>query len=450
MSGDLGRLAVLLRTYWTTRRRRFASRAELLDWQAARVVQFLRRTLAHSPYHARRFAGRRLEDWPTLPVMDKAAMMAHFDELNTVGVKRDEALAVALRAEATRDYAPVLRGMTVGLSSGTSGSRGLFVVSPRERAQWAGAVLARTLPGGLLGILRRPARVAFFLRANSNLYTSVRSRLIRFEYFDLLDPLEQHVTGLNALAPTVLVAPPSLLRLLAEASRLRIAPQKVIAVAEVLDPLDEAVIAARFGEPVHQVYQATEGFLAATCQHGTLHLNEDLVAVQREYLDEGARKFVPIVTDFHRTSQPIIRYRLDDVLTERAAPCPCGSVRLALESIEGRCDDLFYFPALEDPARLVPVFPDFIRRAVLAAEPAPGGYVAVQRALDRVEFSFTAAEADRAAITSSVQANVVALCARLGCAVPRLAFGPEPAREAGRKLKRVARAFAVEGEVGYG
>jgi hypothetical protein len=125
-------------------------------------------------------------------------------------------------------------------------------------------------------------------------------------------------------------------------------------------------------------------------------------------------------------------------------------VRLALETIEGRCDDLFYFPALEDPARLVPVFPDFIRRAVLAAEPAPAGYVAMQRALDLVEFGFTAPEADRAAITASIGANVAALCARLGCAAPRLAFGPEPALEAGRKLKRVARAFAVEGEVGHG
>lgn len=444
MSHDRLRLPVLLRTYWTTRRRRFATRAQLLAWQDQQVRRFLARILPRSPYHARRFAGRRLADWAALPVMDKAAMMAHFDALNTLGVRRDEAFALALRAEATRDFAPTLRGVTVGLSSGTSGSRGLFLVSPRERAQWAGAVLARTLPGGLRGVLRRPQRVAFFLRANSNLYASVRSRLIGFEYFDLLDPVEQHAARLNDLAPTVLVGPPSLLRLLAEADDLRIAPHKVMAVAEVLDPVDEAVIARRWGGPVHQVYQATEGFLAATCRYGTLHLNEDLVAVQREYLDEAERRFVPIVTDFNRTSQPILRYRLDDVLIERAAPCPCGSVLLALEGIEGRCDDLFYFPALNDPARLVPVFPDFIRRAVLRAEPAPASYGAVQCALDRVEIGLSAPAADRPALEAAIGANVAALCARLGCAAPRLVFGPEPAREAGRKLKRVERVFAIE------
>ena len=60
-----------------------------------------------------------------------------------------------------------------------------------------GAALARVLPAGRL----TRQRVAFFLRANSNLYTSVRSRLIRFEYFDLLDPLPGHLARLNAPTP---------------------------------------------------------------------------------------------------------------------------------------------------------------------------------------------------------------------------------------------------------
>jgi putative adenylate-forming enzyme len=436
------RLALLLSSYLQTRYRRFATRAQLLAWQDRQVQRFLGRMLPRSPFHARRFAGRGLADWATLPVMDKAGMMAGFDDLNTVGIRRDDALALALRAEQTRDFAPTLNGVTVGLSSGTSGSRGLFLVSPEERWRWAGAVLARTLPGSLLGAVVRPQRVAFFLRANSNLYTSVRSRLMRFEYFDLLDPLPQHLARLNALRPTVLVAPPSMLRLLGEAvDQLHARPAKLISVAEVLDPLDQAFIEKQFGLPVHQVYQATEGFLAATCRYGTLHLNEDLLVVQREYLDEACRKFVPIITDFHRISQPIIRYRLDDVLTERAEPCPCGSMLTALESIDGRCDDLYYFAAANDTARLVTVFPDFIRRAVITAAPAPAAYVAVQRAPGLVEIGFTAPAAERAHIARAITANMEALCARLGCLPPRLVFGPEPARNPARKLKRVERAF---------
>ena len=96
---------------------------------------------------------------------------------------------------------------------------------------------------------------------------------------------------LAELDPTVLVGPPSLLAALADEAacgRLRMAPHKVISVAETLEPPDEARIAAAFGAPVHQVYQATEGFLAATCRRGTLHVNEDIVAIEPEWLDGTA------------------------------------------------------------------------------------------------------------------------------------------------------------------
>ncbi|MEP7357813.1 MAG: F390 synthetase-related protein, partial [Anaerolineales bacterium] len=287
--------AEILRSYLRIRRRRFHSRADLLRWQDAQVQAFLRRIVPRSPFTARRFAGRDYAAWQSLPVMDKAQMMAEFDALNTVGVSREAAMAAALQAESSRDFAPTLNGVTVGLSSGTSGTRGLFLVSPAERWQWAGAMLARALPGSLLA----PQRVAFFLRANSNLYSSVRSRWIRFEYFDLLEPLEAHLARLNEFRPTLLAAPPALLRwLAANIGALRGRPAKIISVAEVLDPLDEAFIARQFGQPVHQVYQATEGFLGATCRYGTLHLNEDLLAVQRDPLEGGGgRKFAPIITD---------------------------------------------------------------------------------------------------------------------------------------------------------
>ena len=435
----------LLSTYLQVRRRHFASRDALLRWQDTQVQAFLRRILPRSPLTARRFAGRDLADWGSLPVMDKAQMMAEFDDLNTVGLRRDEAMTAALRAESTRDFAPTLNGVTVGLSSGTSGARGLFLVSEAERQQWAGAVLARVLPASLLA----PQRVAFFLRANSNLYTSVRSRWIRFEYFDLLDPLEQHLARLAELQPTILAAPPSMLRWLADAGgspRWRSRLVKLISVAEVLDPLDEAFIARRFGQPVHQVYQATEGFLGATCRNGTLHLNEDLLAVQRDPLDRDGRKFAPIITDFHRHSQPIVRYRLDDILTERAEPCPCGSVRLALESIEGRCDDLFYFPGLGARAgQQVMVFPDYIRRALIASSPELESYVVVQRAAGRVAVAFSAPEAARRRVEAAITAGVRQLCERLSCQPPQLEFSVDQSRPGARKLKRVERAMGPLG-----
>ena len=101
----------------------------------------------------------------------------------------------------------------------------------------------------------------------------------------------------------------------------------------------------------------------ATGSRGTLHLNEDIVYIQREYLE--GRRFVPIVTDFERKAQPMIRYRLNDILVERKQPCSCNSPCLALEKIEGREDDMFSF--LDEQGRERLIFPDFIRRCILFA-----------------------------------------------------------------------------------
>ncbi len=261
----MDRLLILyhyFRTRWHSRRR---SHAELRAWQAAQMARHVEWVLAHSPFY-RAWWGET-DAWAEAPLINKAVMMAHFDTLNTVGVTRESALAVALRAERERDFMPTVQGVTVGLSSGTSGTRGIFLVSPRERVAWAGTILAKLLPAPLWV----PQRVAFFLRANSNLYQTVASRTLQFRYFDLLEPLAGHIAALNEWQPTILAAPPSLLRLLAEAQaagQLHMAPRKVISVAEVLDPVDEKVIIHQLGAPVHQVYQATEGLIATTCASG--------------------------------------------------------------------------------------------------------------------------------------------------------------------------------------
>jgi putative adenylate-forming enzyme len=162
----------------------------------------------------------------------------------------------------------------------------------------------------------KPERIALFLRANSNLYETIkRGRLLQFRYVDLSTPLEKSIQLLNTFQPTILVAPPSLLEQLAverEAGRLRIQPEQLISVAEVLEPQDKVKLETVFKVSVQQIYQATEGLLAISCKHGSLHLQEDLVAVQLEPL--GDNHFTPLITDLWRKTQPILRYDLGDVL----------------------------------------------------------------------------------------------------------------------------------------
>ena len=117
--------------------------------------------------------------------------------------------------------------------------------------------------------------------------------------------------------------------------------------------------------------------MGATCSEGTLHLNEECIHIEPEWMDQARTKFMPIVTDFTRKSQPVIRYRLNDILTLRKTPCPCGSVMMALECIEGRADDVIYFT--NSKGEEVTVFPDFIRRAIMTASDQIEEYQVIQK-----------------------------------------------------------------------
>ena len=337
---------------------RLKSRKRLKRRQERKIKKHLDFVAGHSQIYQ---GMRKLEDYP---VADKEFMMGHFHELNTVGIGRAEAERFAVKAEQERDFAPKLRGITVGLSSGTSGRRGIFLVSDKERVRWAGYILAKFLPGRIWD----PCSIGFFMRADSNLYQSVGSKRIRFHFFDIYEDFESHRGRLEEINPQVLVGQPSVLLEIAgemEKGQVRICPEVVISVAEVLEKEDEERLKKGFGlKIIHQVYQCTEGCLAATCRCGTLHLNEDIVHIEREYLD--GRRFVPVVTDFERRAQPIIRYRLNDILVERKGRCSCGSPCIALERIEGREDDIFLFTGKDKTVKRV--FPDFIRRCVLFAE----------------------------------------------------------------------------------
>ncbi|KQZ24999.1 F390 synthetase-related protein [Microbacterium sp. Root553] len=389
-------------------------------------LRFLRR---RSRYFGDLLAMRSFAD---LPLMDKSVMMSRFDDINTVGVGRDDALALAIANERAREFDLDLGSHSVGLSSGTSGHRGLFVVSAAERDAWVGAVLARTLPrGALLG-----HRIALFLRADNTLYESVGSAAVSFRYFDVYADMAENIAALRSFGPTILVAPPSVLRLIAhaaDAGEFDVVPQKVYAVAEVLEVFDAQRITRSLGqERLHQLYQCTEGFLAHTCPHGVIHLNEDDILVEREYLD--AERFTPIVTDLRRRAQPIVRYRLGDVLRERTSPCPCGTALTAIERIEGREGDTLILRGLD--GREVPVFADVITRALLYAD-GFDEYRITQIGESRLQIALDTVD-DRS--RRRVADEVGALAHRLGCERPDLEFiGFVP--DGSVKLRRVVQGW---------
>lgn len=413
--------------------------AALQAFQDDRARQIVAYAAAHSPFYRSHWQNHDPEHWRSLPTVDKAAMMANFDAFNTCGVTAAEAMRIALAAEESRDFTPTVDGMTVGLSSGTSGHRGLFLVSRGEQAMWAGVILARALHTLRAG----RTRVAFFLRSHSNLYQQANGALLQLRYFDLMAPLADSIAALNHYQPHILVGPPSLLGFLADArdgGTLRVNPQRLISVAEVLEPQDEARLAAAFQAPVHQVYQCTEGLLAVSCAHGSLHIQEDVVALQCEPLDGG--RVTPIVTDLWRRTQPIIRYRLNDVL-QLGGSCPCGSSFRTIIRIEGRRDDVCYFLARDNNVheRRRPFFPDTIRRMILLAGDGIADYQAVQECDGQllVHLALTPG-VDRQHVVEAVRTSVCATVDQYGCRPPEVDVDTLlPPLPPGRKRRRVQR-----------
>ena len=75
------------------------------------------------------YKDRKGDSLEAFPVQEKHEFMRDFDQINTCGLTLHEAMEVAVKSEQSRDFAPTLNGVTVGLSSGTSGNRGLFLAS---------------------------------------------------------------------------------------------------------------------------------------------------------------------------------------------------------------------------------------------------------------------------------------------------------------------------------
>jgi putative adenylate-forming enzyme len=433
--GEMSRLDIAAAYIAARWRQHTLSGPALTAWQDRRAASLVEHVRAHSPFHRTHWEGIGSADWRTFPTVDKAMMMAAFDTFTTIGIRRDDAMRVALDAETRRDFSAVVAGHTVGLSSGTSGHRGLFLVSPDEQTRWAGTILARAIPD-----LRPGHRVAFFLRANSRLYERTGS-VVQFRFFDLMQPLAEVIESLNRFMPRLIVGPPSLLAQLADARErgvLRVRPSRLISVAEVLEPQDRARLESVFDAPVGQVYQCTEGLVAVSCPHGELHVQEDVMVLQPTTIDPAdPLRIVPTLTDLWRRSQPIIRYRLGDILRLDPAPCRCGSRWQRIAAVEGRQDDVCWFPRADDTLRLI--FPDAIRRMILLADDRIREYRAEQSAAGELQVHLIV---DPAApfteVAAQVRRTVHAALAGYGCQASAVHVAEGiPAQAPDRKRRRV-------------
>jgi putative adenylate-forming enzyme len=300
----------------------------------------------------------------------------HFAERNALGMTIEQA-----RKEAERELAghpSAFPGFSWGLSTGTMGRAGLFLTSERERNQWIGTVLGKFLPVRMLA----GSDVALVLKQNSRLYTDVRkTRGLRLYYFDAATPVAGWASELCGLAPPVLIGPPSVLEqvaLSAAFAQRPFRPQLLLAGAEPLFPQDKAFLEQAYGVAPRVIYQAKEGFLAAGCRKGGIHLNDDLIYFETLPLDRA--RFVPVITDFTRTSQCYRRFRLDDVLIAASTRCPCGQAFASVSAVEGRAHDVL----LLETQTIFPLELNELVLPHLAGRERPRDYLVTQVTADRI------------------------------------------------------------------
>ncbi|UVO52439.1 hypothetical protein M0208_05565 [Sphingomonas sp. SUN019] len=367
---------------WRTRT--LTSRAAVERYQARRLVvlgQHLREAI---PFY------RDIDPdaFATWPVVDKNILLANFAAMNAAGISLDRVRDALGRGETVVD------GHAIGHSTGTSGNRGYFVVSEAERFVWLGTLLAKALPDALW----RRHCVALALPGFSRLYGSAEGgSRVTLRLFDLAEGVDAWADRLAAFAPDTIVAPPKVLRLLAEQGALT--ATTIFSAAEVLDPLDEAAILAATGVRVRQIYMATEGLFGVSCAHGMLHLAEDVVHFGWEPSAPGSDLVQPVVTDFTRRAQAMARYRMNDLLALSDRRCACGSAFRAVERIEGRRDDLFWLAGTDGAPH--PVTPDVLRNTLIDADRAIADFRIVQTGASAMTVRLLVGQGDDLAVQTA-------------------------------------------------
>ena len=320
-----------------------------------------------------------LSDFKKLPLINKSVMMEHFDLLNTVGLTKDEVMSYALKKELEKDYLGYYRDkFVIGLSSGTSGNKGLFITPKSLTKQLPFVFLARSgLPLRYL-----PFKILFMLRVFSQGFNDINSPIISLNYLSTMTPIQDVIEHINNLKINILMAPPSLCRLLLPYSHLIQKPLKMIVTyAEVLEKEEKQRLRSIFKCNVIEIYQASEGQLASACSHGNLHINEDLVYV--ELLDDQYNEVTDahvvanhmVVTNLVNLAQPLIRYEMNDLIV-LDDHCSCGSHFRTIKNIVGRNDDVLTFK--KNDGTMQHIFPDLMSRWIMTSSENIREYKVVQ------------------------------------------------------------------------
>jgi phenylacetate-CoA ligase len=354
--------------------RRMPAHLVRLTWTpeqiAAERLRALRETLsfakAESLWHAKRLAsvtpGQFTEaDLQSLPVMTKADVMTHWDEIVTdrrLTLADCNANIAAKLSGACTDYY-YLDDYLVIATGGSSGVRGVFPWGWDEFIEIACATYRYQLRDGTPNELSGRHQLAVIeageiVHGSPFLFSIPFDAQAEVRWLPASTPIAELVAELNAAQPTQINAYASSLQELATealAGRLHISPHRVTANSEPLPPETRDAARGAWGVEINNMWGCVEvGHIGIECDaHQGLHGTDDLVITElvdhndQRASDPGAIDRILVTSLFGRTL-PLIRYELTDVPIPGDRPCSCGAVYPLIASVQGRADDIFVYP----------------------------------------------------------------------------------------------------------
>ena len=357
----------LLSTIRQLRKHENWTRSQLEASQADGLKQLRAYAYAHSPFYQKFHKGLMDRPLNELPVLTKAMLMEHLENLVTdPSIRLEE---VRKFASGNADEQRYLNRYWVTATSGSSGHPGFFLFNEPE---WitiiASFARGQEWSGAKVNLLRRRrmATVASISpwHMSSQVAVSVRTPSTPSIRIAASLPLENIVQQLNQWQPDLLIAYASMSRILADeqlAGRLHIAPEKVFTSSEVLTDETRRRVKTTWGEEPFNQYGATEtADIAAEyklCRH--LHVFEDLLLVeivddQYHPVPHGEFGTKLLVTTLFSRTQPLIRYEINDSVRLSAEPCSMSGLPFVfIDGIQGRVEDALSMPGAKGKLILI-------------------------------------------------------------------------------------------------
>lgn len=363
---NIGVMFKLLHTLEQLRKHESWTRQQLESYQEKALHDLRWYAYQRSPFYQKFHKGLFERPLHELPVLTKAMMMEHFDNLVTDRkLHLDDVRAFASRGEAGQRFRS---RYWVNATSGSSGHPGFFLFDETEWAYvLASFARSQEWSGVRINLTRRQkmATVASISpwHMSSQVSATVKSWWRPSLRLPASQPLSTTVAQLNEWQPEVLIAYASMAGNLAEeqlTQRLHIKPKVVYVASEILTSQTKKLVQEAWGNEPYNQYAATEtaGIAAEhqSCRH--MHFFEDLVII--EVVDEHYQPVPPgeygaklLVTTLFSRTQPLIRYELNDSVRVSTESHTCALPFALLDSIQGRVEDSLTLPAISGGEVLV-------------------------------------------------------------------------------------------------